>query len=238
MKDGFVFQTKYEEQVKMLSNEQAGILLRALISYQRGAELPPMDDLTQMAFLFIRQDIDSESKRRAEICSINRANGRLGGRPSKSLTNKGVKPKKPNGFQDNRTETEKTERFLERENNPNEKESTKEKDNTLKRENERKKEIDKELISISACTCAEGEDFIKTHEEIMQEWELSYGLTETLKDFLRHCFLNGHIVSNAKLEDIIYRLFEKFGSFNGPDEKAMIECVNIAIRGGYFDVKA
>lgn len=238
MKDGFVFQTKYEEQVEMLSNEQAGILLRALISYQRGAELPTMDNLTNMAFLFIRQDIDSERKRQAEICSINRAHGRLGGRPSKSLSNKGKKPKKPSGFQDGKTgpeKTEKTERFS-KETTPL-KESTKE-NITPVQEKERKKEIDKELISISACTCAGGEDSLKTHEEIMQEWGLSSGLTETLKDFLRHCFLNGHIVSNAKLEDIIYRLLEKFGSFNGADEKSMIECVNIAIRGGYFDVKA
>ncbi len=99
MKDSFVIYTKYEEQVNMLSNEQAGVLLRALMRHQSGAELPQMDDVTTMAFSFIKQSIEAENQKYEGVCQTNKANGRLGGRPPKSLINKGDKPKKPSGFQ-------------------------------------------------------------------------------------------------------------------------------------------
>ena len=113
MKDGFVIYTKYEEQIKMLTDTQAGILLRAMFCYQKGEPLPKMDGLTTMAFTFIRQQNDEDGKRREEICRINKENGMKGGRPRKTLINKGEEPKKPNGYLENRAVIEKTERFLE-----------------------------------------------------------------------------------------------------------------------------
>ena len=113
MKDGFVIYTKYEEQIKMLTDTQAGILLRAMLCYQKGEPLPKMDGLTTMAFTFIRQQNDEDGKRREEICRINKENGMKGGRPRKLLINKGEEPKKPNGYLENRAVIEKTERFLE-----------------------------------------------------------------------------------------------------------------------------
>lgn len=56
---------------------------------------------------------------------------------------------------------------------------------------------------------------------------------ESLEGFLRHCYLNKHIVSNEKLEDIIFRLVDCFN-----DDKSRIECIERAVRGGYFDIKA
>ena len=113
MKDRFVIYTKYEEQIKMLTDTQAGILLRAMIAHQKGEPLPKMDGLTSMAFTFIRQQNDENGKRYEEICRINKENGMKGGRPRKTLTNKGEEPKKPNGYFENRTVIKKTERFLE-----------------------------------------------------------------------------------------------------------------------------
>lgn len=95
---------------------------------------------------------------------------------------------------------------------------------------ERKKEIYKENI----ITRTHGEEDFKTHEDIMREWGLSDGLIDSLKSFLRHCYLNKHIVTNEKLNDIILRLVDKFSN----DQAAMIECIERAIRGGYLDVKA
>ena len=119
MKDGFVIYTKYEEQIKMLTDTQAGILLRAMIP------LPKMDGLTAMAFTFIRQENDEDGKRYEEICRINKENGMKGGRPRKTLINKGEEPKKPNGYFENRTVIEKTERFLEETTSPEKKEAKK-----------------------------------------------------------------------------------------------------------------
>lgn len=125
MKDGFVIYTKYEEQIKMLTDTQAGILLRAMIAHQKGEPLPKMDGLTAMAFTFIRQQNDEDGKRYEEICRINKENGMKGGRPRKTLINKGEEPKKPNGYFENRTVIEKTERFLEETTSPKKKEAKK-----------------------------------------------------------------------------------------------------------------
>lgn len=234
MKDSFIFYTKYEEQISLLSDAQAGVLLRALIAYQSNKELPEMDAMTNIVFTVIRQQIDFDSNKYEEICKTNKANGRLGGRPSKSVRNQGEKPKKPNGFRENQTDNFETERFFEKPKKPEyEYESDYDTDNDIE---ERKKEIYKNN-NLTPCACEEedeSENDLISHEDIMRDYGISKWLTETLKDFLRHCYLNGHIVTNAKLEDIIFRLIEKYGQ----DNDGMIDCVNRAISGGYFDVKA
>ena len=67
MRDSIVVFTKYEEQINLLSDAQAGILFRAIIRYQSGAELPVMDEVTAMAFSFIRQKVDEENQKRDEL---------------------------------------------------------------------------------------------------------------------------------------------------------------------------
>jgi hypothetical protein len=98
-KDSFIIYTKYGEQVKLLSDTQIGILFRALIDYQSGEELPKMDAMTNIVFSMIRQQIDFDNRKYQEVCNTNKANGQRGGRPPKSLTDKGNKPKKPSGFE-------------------------------------------------------------------------------------------------------------------------------------------
>lgn len=137
MKDYFLIHNKFGEQIALLSDAQAGVLFRALIGYQLGQELPEMDGMTNIVFTVIRQQIDIDNQKREEICRINTQNGKKGGRPSKSLLNKGNKPKKPNGFsgfcekpngfQNNRT-------VFERENTPNKEERSKEENTTPIRE--------------------------------------------------------------------------------------------------------
>lgn len=129
MKDGFVIYTKYEEQIKMLTDTQAGVLLRAMISHQKGGPLPKMDGMTTMAFTFIRQQIDAENQKQESISAIRKEAGKKGGRPSKSLLNKGDKAKKANGylaFEEKANESKITKRFLEETTSPL-KESSKEK---------------------------------------------------------------------------------------------------------------
>lgn len=101
MKDSFVIYTKYDEQISLLSDEQAGRLFKALIRYKMGNSLPKMDAVTNMIFSVIRQQIDFENQKYDELRERNKRNGEKGGRPSKSLINKGEEPKKPSGFFDN-----------------------------------------------------------------------------------------------------------------------------------------
>ncbi len=77
------------------------------------------------------------------------------------------------------------------------------------------------------------ENPVVSHADIMREYNLSDMVCESLKGFLRHCYLNKHIVSNEKLEDIVFRLIDKFD-----DDKSRIECIERAVSGGYFDIKA
>ena len=220
MKDSFIIYTKYEEQISLLSDTQAGILLRALLCYQSEKILPKMDAMTNIVFTVIRQQIDFDNQKYIDICEARRIAGSQGGRPSKSHTNKGNKPKKANVFE---IEEEKPNDFLENQTKAKKAESDTDTDNDTDTE-DRKKEIDKDITSSSACT----------HEELMQEWGLSKIVSDALKEFLRHCYLNGHIVSNEKLSDILVRLFDKYGK----DDSGMVSCIWFAIRGGYFDVKA
>lgn len=94
---------------------------------------------------------------------------------------------------------------------------------------ERKKEI---YINNNQDTYACEDDGFKSHEEVMDEFGVSNLLKGYIKGFLRHCYLNKHIVSNEKLESIIFRLFEDLDS-----DKERIECIERAISGGYFDIK-
>lgn len=83
MKESFILFTEYKEQIDMLSDEQAGILLKAIFCYSAGEELPPMDALTRMAFSFIRSALDRTDDKYQRRITANRENGRLGGRPRK-----------------------------------------------------------------------------------------------------------------------------------------------------------
>ena len=98
MKDSFVIYTKFEEQISLLSDAQAGVLFRALMCYQMDKEMPKMDGMTNMLFTIIRQQIDFDNEKYQAVCERNKNNGSGGGRPSKSLENKGNKPKKPSGL--------------------------------------------------------------------------------------------------------------------------------------------
>lgn len=173
MKDSFIIYTKYEEQISLLSDAQAGVLFRALFCYQTEKTLPQMDGITNIVFTTIRQDIAAENQRYNEICEINKANGKRGGRPSKSLINKGNKPKKPNGFESDEKKpsgflgySEKPNGFN-KENSPNEKESSKEKEITLIRNQESKKERNLYINNNQgACACESQE----TYENIINHY--------------------------------------------------------------------
>ena len=290
MKDSFIIYTKYEEQISLLSDTQAGILLRALLCYQSGKTLPKMDAMTNIVFTVIRQQIDFDNQKYIDICEARRIAGSQGGRPSKSHTNKGNKPKKANGFE---IEEEKPNDFLENQTKAKKAESESESDTDNDTDNEeRKKEIDKDYHVTTARMRVSADDFskmtdeeliawgegramnfddadaiasfyawneemekraknatkwqgkiiksggglerLKSHAEVMTELGVSSILREALKEFLRYCYANRHLVTNEKLVDIILRLDEACDD----DDGMKCEYIRRAIGGGFFDVKA
>ena len=92
-KSSFLIYLDYEEQFNLLTDEQVGQLMRAIIKYERTREIPQLDGVIKMAFSFIKTQLDRDREKYEARCEKNRENAKRGGRP-----------KKANGL-------EKTERF-------------------------------------------------------------------------------------------------------------------------------
>lgn len=58
MKDSFVLYTRYAKHIEKLSDEQCGILFRAIMAHATGDEIPQMDCTTDMIYGIIIEDIE------------------------------------------------------------------------------------------------------------------------------------------------------------------------------------
>lgn len=75
---GFFCQDKYLPKLEKLTNEEAGILFRALMKYHTDGEIPSLDGQAALAFDFIRFDIDEQEiayQKKCEQASENRRKG-------------------------------------------------------------------------------------------------------------------------------------------------------------------
>lgn len=75
---GFFCQDKYLPKLEKLTNEEAGILFRALMRYHTDGEIPSLDGQAALAFDFIRFDIDEQEiayQKKCEQASENRRKG-------------------------------------------------------------------------------------------------------------------------------------------------------------------
>ena len=92
-KSSFLIYLDYEEQFNLLTDEQVGQLMRAIIKYEKTGEVPNLDGVLKMAFSFIKTQLDRDREKYEARCEKNKKKKKRGGRP-----------KKANGL-------EKTERF-------------------------------------------------------------------------------------------------------------------------------
>ena len=97
MKGTFILYTEMHEQMDLLTDEQAGKLIKAVFHYKADMELPEMDSVTAMVFAFIRQKLDRDEKKYDEVCEKHRQAGAKGGRPKKANGSE-ENQEKPNGF--------------------------------------------------------------------------------------------------------------------------------------------
>jgi len=75
---GFFCQDKYLQKLANLTDEEMGILIRALIRYHADGELPDLNGGVSIAFDFIRDDIDQQEeayRKKCEQASENRRKG-------------------------------------------------------------------------------------------------------------------------------------------------------------------
>lgn len=113
-----------------LDNGARGKLFLALLQYVNGREIEKLSGGEQIAFLMMKNQIDRDWREQESRIEINRENGRKGGRPRKA-----------NGFEENRTVFTETEKSHNKE-----KEEEKEKED--KRENTKEKTLEREFESL------------------------------------------------------------------------------------------
>lgn len=62
-KSSFLIYLDYQEQFELLTDEQAGQLIKAIIKYEKTGEITKLDGMTKMAFSFIKQQLDRDSEK-------------------------------------------------------------------------------------------------------------------------------------------------------------------------------
>ena len=84
VKKGFVLYYDYRNHLALLSDEERGRLLMALLNYTENGEEPDLDGAALMAFSFIRAQIDRDTAKYEATCKKRREAGKQGGRPPKA----------------------------------------------------------------------------------------------------------------------------------------------------------
>ncbi|MBR1980184.1 DUF6291 domain-containing protein [Candidatus Proelusimicrobium excrementi] len=94
-KNSFVLRNEYLDIFTDLSDNQAGVLIKAVYKYAAAKEMPEglKDVEVKMAFKFIKKDIDYDTAKYEEICEKRSEAGKSGGRPKKQMLFE-----KPKGF--------------------------------------------------------------------------------------------------------------------------------------------
>lgn len=108
MRESFVMYTANIDQILLLNMEQRGNLFTAIMLYAADKELPQMDGMTQMAFSFIKAQLDRDNQKYQKMVESRREAGKLGGRPKGFASSvKQEEAKKANGFFEKQTEAKK-----------------------------------------------------------------------------------------------------------------------------------
>ena len=120
-KKSFVLYFNYRNHLALLTDEERGKLLMALLDYgETGAE-PELEGATLMAFSFIACQMNRDAQKYEETCRKRSEAGKKGGRPRKSDTEeeseeKQTEAKKANGFLKKQTKAKKADNDNENDN--------------------------------------------------------------------------------------------------------------------------
>lgn len=98
-KISFVLYAEYSRHINLLSDEDAGKLFKAILSFASGDEPEKLEGMAEMAYSFIKAQIERDLQKYEDVCRKRQEAGKLGGRPKKA--------KKANGFSEKQEETKK-----------------------------------------------------------------------------------------------------------------------------------
>lgn len=105
---GFMLFRTYKPMVDIMTDEQAGKLLRLLFEYFETWDVPDIDDgMIKAVFALVSSDMRKADENWKKVCARNAENGRKGGRPKKAAEPAETEetqpnPTEPTGFFGNR----------------------------------------------------------------------------------------------------------------------------------------
>lgn len=99
---GFIFFYDYRKHLAILTDEERGKLLMALLEYGENGTMPNLEGAALMAFSFITLQMDKDAEKYAETCRKRREAGKKGGRPKAEETEE--EPEKASAFETEETE--------------------------------------------------------------------------------------------------------------------------------------
>ena len=74
MKNSFIVYYQYAEHFELLTDEELGRLIRAMLLYDKDGTLPQYEGVLKMAFSFIKTQLDIDKDKFNTICERNRKN--------------------------------------------------------------------------------------------------------------------------------------------------------------------
>ena len=126
----FMVYKDWEELVNALdSDEEAGVLFKALFAFASRGERPQLEGALRMAFIVMTRQIERDGEKWEERCERNAENGRKGGRPRKA------------------TDKTKTERFSKK---AGKADTDKDTDTDKDKDTDTEKERDKDITAVPA----------------------------------------------------------------------------------------
>ena len=163
-KNSFILQARLNTIVAKLTDAQAGVLFKSILNYAENGSQANFDDSgVAIAFEFVKQDIDYNNAKYAEVCERNANNGRKGGAP-KGNQNAQKQPKT--------SETTQNKRPLEKQ--PKTSETTQNKHNDVDNDVDNDVEIDNNNNNKTPLPPLKGKeslDFVSAEfKPIFQKW--------------------------------------------------------------------
>lgn len=109
MKDSFILYLQHKEIFDNLTDEEAGILIKAIFEYEMVGKVPKLDKMLGLVFIPIKQTLDRNREKYEKTVQRNKQNGAKGGRPKNPDNPVGIlgnsenqtKPKKADNEYDN-----------------------------------------------------------------------------------------------------------------------------------------
>ncbi len=208
------------EQIDDLSTEEKAELFTAIVYFVTGKTLPELSKVVRLVFTPIRNQLERDDEK-WEVTRQKRIEaGKQGGRPPKSTgTNNSEKQTKANAFSEKQTKAKKAVYVTV--------------DDTVNVNDNVNGNVDDINKKESKKEYKENGGRYRTYEDVFDEFGVEPTVRDKLIEFTKACYVNKHIISNDKLENIIIRLDKAYYK----NETAKCRCIDRAISGGYLDIK-